>query len=170
MVGVSLPCSTATQVLDAHGAYITPGGIDSHVHLSQFYDAAISNDHHTICTDGNVPDPENFTGDTYNKGTRSAIAGGTTTIISFASQMRADPDLTTAINEYHKLAAGKAYCDYAFHVVVTNPTEEILATDLRKMVEDFGITSVQIYMTHKSLMLRDYQVLGVIFAARKSHL
>lgn len=67
-IGTSLPISAATKVIDAEGAYITPGGVDSHVHLAQ----------------KNSP-----TGDNWETGTRSAIAGGTTTVIAFASQERA---------------------------------------------------------------------------------
>jgi dihydropyrimidinase len=55
---------TAKQLIDADGGYITPGGVDSHVHLDQ------------TSLIGAV-------GDKCEMGT-SAIAGGTTTIISFA--------------------------------------------------------------------------------------
>jgi len=35
------------------------------------------------------------------------------------------------------------------------------------LVEDYGITSVKIYMTYRSLMLKDYQILDVMHTARK---
>ena len=60
-LGTDLPSSSNTETIDAEGAYITPGGVDSHVHLAQ----------------KNSP-----TGDGWETGSRSAIAGGTTTIIS----------------------------------------------------------------------------------------
>ena len=34
-IGSELPSSANTHVIDAEGAYVTPGGVDSHVHLSQ---------------------------------------------------------------------------------------------------------------------------------------
>jgi dihydropyrimidinase len=110
---------------------------------------------------------ENYTGDTYDTGTRSAVAGGTTTVITFASQFRGDDSLIPVIEEYHKLANGKSYCDYSFHVIISNPTKHIVENDLQLMVEKYGITSVKIYMTYKSFMLKDYQILEVMHAARR---
>jgi dihydropyrimidinase len=155
------------EEIQAEGAYVTPGGIDSHVHLSQFYEAAVDHLDKTVVTNGEIPDMENYTGDTYDTGTRSAVAGGTTTVITFASQFRGDDSLVPVIEEYHKLAKGKSYCDYSFHVIISNPTKTILEKDLQMMVEEYGITSVKIYMTYKSLMLRDYEILDVMCAARK---
>ena len=34
-IGIGLPQGQETKVIDAHGGYITPGGVDSHVHLAQ---------------------------------------------------------------------------------------------------------------------------------------
>lgn len=110
---------------------------------------------------------ENYTGDTYDTGTRSAVAGGTTCVITFASQLRKDESLVPVIEEYHKMAAGQSYCDYAFHVILANPTKRILEEDMAKMVDYYGITSVKLYMTYKAFQLRDYQVLDVMHAARK---
>lgn len=166
-VGTNLPAKDGVEELQADGAYVTPGGIDTHVHLSQFYEAAVDSLDKTVVTDGNIPDMENYTGDTYDTGTRSAIAGGTTTVITFASQFRGDTSLIPVIEEYHKLANGKSYCDYSFHVIISNPSKEICNNDLQIMVEKYGITSVKIYMTYKSLMLKDYEVLEVMYAARK---
>jgi dihydropyrimidinase len=166
-VGTNLPVTAGVPELQAEGAFVTPGGIDSHVHLSQFYEAAVGSLNKTVVTDGNIPDMENYTGDTYETGTRSAIAGGTTTVITFASQFRGDTSLIPVIEEYHKLADGKSYCDYAFHVIISNPSKDICKIDLPIMVEKYGITSVKIYMTYRSLMLKDYEILEVMHAARK---
>ncbi len=65
------------------------------------------------------------------------------------------------------MAAGQSYCDYAFHVILSNPTNHVLEKDLPMMVEHYGITSVKIYMTYKAFQLRDYQILDVMHAARK---
>ncbi len=166
-MGVNLPVKQGVEEIQAEGAYVTPGGIDTHVHLSQFYEAAVGSPEKTIVTDCNIPDMENYTGDTYDTGTRSAVAGGTTTVITFASQMRGDDSLIPVVEEYHKLAKDKSYCDYSFHCIISNPSETVLNKDLKILVEEYGITSVKIYMTYRSLMLKDYQILDVMYTARK---
>ncbi|OQU99766.1 hypothetical protein CLAIMM_05353 [Cladophialophora immunda] len=168
-VARDLPVRNGDQVsiLDAEGAYITPGGIDTHVHLSQLYEASVDSLMRTQITNGKIPDLANYTNDTYDTGTRSAVAGGTTTVITFASQLRNDESLVPVLEEYAKLADGQSYCDYGFHMILSNPTKHILEVDLPMMVERYGITSVKIYMTYKAFQLRDYEILDVMHAARR---
>lgn len=73
----------AKRTIDAKGGFVTPGGVDTHVHLDQ------------ISLIGAV-------GDKYESGTRSAIAGGTTTIISFALQQKTDESVLPIVEAYHK--------------------------------------------------------------------
>lgn len=35
VIGFDIPEGPETKIIDAKGAYITPGGVDSHVHLAQ---------------------------------------------------------------------------------------------------------------------------------------
>ncbi|EPQ51462.1 D-hydantoinase [Gloeophyllum trabeum ATCC 11539] len=135
----------ARREIDAEGAFVTPGGIDSHVHLHQ----------------DNSP-----TGDTFATGTRSAIAGGTTTILAFASQERTDESLFPVVEEYHRRSAGQSYCDYGFHLILTNPTPKILQQELPVLVKDEGISSVKLYMTYQPLKLVDRQILDVMTSTR----
>lgn len=144
------PLDSCKRSIDAKGAYITPGGIDTHVHIQQLQVA-----------------PGQDTGDTFLSGTRSAIAGGTTTIISFANQQRHDTSLFPLVEEYHSRAGGDCYCDYGFHVILTNPTERILDTELPVLVEKEGITSVKIYMTYEARRLGDRAILEILVRARK---
>lgn len=72
-------------MIDAQGAYVTPGGVDTHVHLDQ------------ISLIGAV-------GDKWETGTRSAVAGGTTTIIAFALQQKTDTSVLPIISAYHEKA------------------------------------------------------------------
>ena len=124
-----------------------PGGVDSHVHLSQ----------------GNSP-----TGDDWGTGTRSAIAGGTTTVITFASQSRQDESLLPIVGNYHQLAVDEGtYCDYGFHLILTNPTPKILDDELPGLVNDGGLSSVKLYMTYKPLRLGDRQILEVMESTRR---
>jgi len=164
-LGVNIPVKEGVKQIQAEGAYITPGGVDSHVHLSLY--EALADALKTISTDGTIPNMEDYTGDTYETGTRSAVAGGTTTIITFASQYPGDDSLVTVIEEYHKLATGNSHCDYAFHVIISNPSQTVLEQDLKTMVEHYGITSIKIYMTYNSMMLRDYQILNLLCVAQE---
>ena len=51
--------------------------------------------------------------------------------------------MNAAVDEYHKLAENAAHCDYGFHVIVTDPTEEQMKVELPRLVER-GITSVKV--------------------------
>lgn len=144
-IAQELPATAKTQVLDAAGAYVTPGGVDSHVHLHQ----------------DNAP-----TGDKWLTGTRSAIAGGSTTIIAFASQNRADESLYPVVEDYHKKAKDLSYVDYGFHLILTKPNEKILKEELKVMVEQ-GITSVKLYMTYPAMKLGDGDILDIMMRARE---
>lgn len=145
-LGTSLPAGPSTQVIDAEGAYITPGGIDSHVHLAQ----------------ANSP-----TGDDWETGSRSAVAGGTTTIIAFASQERHETTLMPVLQDYHSKSRGQSYCDYGFHFILTNPTKEILQKELPVLAQQEGITSVKLYMTYEPMKLNDRELLEIMMACRK---
>ncbi|KXS97369.1 hypothetical protein AC578_9601 [Pseudocercospora eumusae] len=145
-IGTTLPTSSHTKILDAEGAYITPGGVDSHVHLAQ----------------KNSP-----TGDTWESGSRSAIAGGTTTLLAFASQPRSATSLFPTLQDYKTKAWQQSYCDYGFHFILSNPTREILEKELPVLAEREGITSVKLYMTYEAMKLDDGQVLRVLFTCRE---
>lgn len=144
-IGKNLPASQQTKIIDCEGAYVTPGGVDSHVHLAQ----------------KNAP-----TGDGFETGSRSAIAGGTTTIIAFASQQRDDDSLYPVLEDYHQKSRDQSYCDYGFHFILTNPTREILENELPGLAKDEGITSVKLYMTYEAMKLGDRQILDILFACK----
>ncbi|KAL3472602.1 hypothetical protein BJX99DRAFT_262163 [Aspergillus californicus] len=146
LLGTNLPALfPSSPTLSADGAYVLPGGVDSHVHLQQ----------------DNSP-----TGDTWETGTRSAIAGGTTTVLAFASQKRTEESLFPVVTEYHRRARGNAYCDYGFHLILSNPTPKILDEELPVLVKDDGISSVKLYMTYQPMRLRDGELLDVMSATR----
>ncbi|KAF9888662.1 hypothetical protein FE257_008420 [Aspergillus nanangensis] len=137
----------ANRVIDAEGGYVMPGGVDAHVHLAE---------------------PALFgkgqSADDYTSGSRSAVAGGTTTIITFAPQLKSESSLLDALDRTLVDASKGTYCDYSFHLLVANPTKEALEdlATLRKR----GISSVKIYMTYEALQLRDNQILDVLLRAR----
>lgn len=107
--------------------------------------------------------------DSYETGTRSAIAGGCTTIVTFAPlQKQADSPLA-AVQTTHKLATGNSYCDYGFHLLMANASPRALS-ELGDLKDEHGITSLKIYMTYQALQLRDGDILSVLLEARKNHI
>ena len=94
---------SARQEIDARDRLVLPGGVDAHCHLDQ------------PTGDGSVM------ADDFLSGTRSAACGGTTTLMPFAAQMKGQ-SLRAAVDDYHRRAEGKATVDYAFHLIVTDPT------------------------------------------------
>ncbi|KIW91629.1 uncharacterized protein Z519_07597 [Cladophialophora bantiana CBS 173.52] len=145
-IAFSLPADADTQIIDAEGAYVTPGGVDSHVHLHQ----------------DNAP-----TGDKWLSGSRSALCGGNTTILAFATQKRTDESLFPVLEDYHSRAAGQSFVDYGFHLILTKPSPEILGRALKRMVEEEGVTSVKLYMTYPAFRLGDKEMLEVLMRCRE---
>ncbi len=133
--------------VDASGLLILPGGVDGHCHLDQPL-----NDGAEMADD-------------FFSGTRSAACGGTTTVIPFACQMKGD-SLRAAVEDYHQRAEGKAVIDYAFHLIVSDPTEQVLGQELPALIKD-GYTSFKIYMTYDDLKLNDRQILDTLAVARR---
>jgi dihydropyrimidinase len=138
--------ASGRREIDAAGRVVTPGGIDAHCHLDQ-----------------PMAPPVRMADDFYT-GTRSAACGGTTTVIPFAAQ-RKGGTLQAAIDDYHQRATGRACVDYAFHLILTDPTPAVLADEMPRLIEA-GYTSFKLYMTYESLKLSDGQILDVLDAAR----
>lgn len=55
-----------------------------------------------------------------------------------------------AVEAYYKLADGTTHCDYSFHAIVTDPSENVVNVEVPKMVE-FGITSVKVSFVASSV-------------------
>ena len=132
--------------IDASGLLILPGGIDAHCHLDQ------------------PTGDESVMADDFVSGTRSAACGGTTTVMPFAAQMKGQ-SLRETVADYHRRADGKAFVDYAFHLIVTDPTPQVLGQELPALIRD-GYTSFKIYMTYDALKLSDRQILDVLALAK----
>ncbi|MCW5734393.1 MAG: dihydropyrimidinase [Enhydrobacter sp.] len=137
----------ATREIDAGHKFVLPGGIDSHVHVEQKSGMGV------MCADD------------FYTGTVSAAFGGTTTIIPFAAQHRG-MSLRQVVNDYHEAATPKAVIDYAFHLIITDPTPQALGQDLPALIKD-GYTSFKIYMTYDAMKVSDYQMLDILALARR---
>ena len=134
--------------IDARGKLVLPGGVDSHCHIEQLSAAGIMN------------------ADTFESATTSAAFGGTTTVISFAAQ-HVGMKLPQVLSDYHALARRGAVIDYAFHMIIADPTPQTLAEDVPALVNE-GHASIKIFMTYDRLKIDDEPLLDILVAARQS--
>jgi dihydropyrimidinase len=141
---------SAHRTIDAAGKLVLPGGVDSHCHLDQ------------------QPWEGRTTADDFRSGSLSALCGGNTTIIPFAMQMRGQ-SLRSIVEDYHERARSKAHIDYAFHLVIGDPTAQVLTRELPELIEQ-GCTSIKVFLTYEGLRLDDYEVLQVLEIARREGL
>lgn len=121
------------KVLDATGCYVMPGGIDPHTHLE-------------------MPFMGTYSADDFDSGTRAALAGGTTMVIDFALPAPGQ-GLLDALKAWDN-KAGRARCDYSFHMAVTWWGEQVF--DEMKAVTARGINTFKHFMAYKgALMVND---------------
>ena len=139
--------AAASRIIDAEGGFVMPGGIDCHVHLEEpaLFGKGVS-------------------ADTFETGSRSAICGGTTTIVPFAPQGIEADDLLSALDVAQMKAQGNCYTDYGLHLIVANPSEKALSEF--PVLRERGVSSLKIYMTYAALKLDDGQILDVLLASR----
>ncbi len=137
----------AEREIDATGLFVLPGGIDAHCHIEQESSMGL------------------MTADDFYSGTVSAAFGGTTTIMPFAAQHRGQ-SLRQVVKETHEKAGPKAVIDYAFHLIVSDPNEQVLGQELPGLILD-GYTSFKVYMTYEALKISDRQMLEVLALARR---
>src|SRR6267378_1194944 len=102
--------------------------------------------------------------DTFESATVSAAFGGTTTVIPFAAQ-HVGMKLPQVLEEYHALAKKGAVIDYAFHMIIADPTRETLEADLPALIKQ-GHGSIKIFMTYDRLKIDDEPLLDILLAAR----
>lgn len=147
IVALGSSLSNAKQTIDASGKLVLPGGIDAHCHLDQPRAQGLAS--------GGAIMADNF-----ESGSLSAVFGGTTTIIPFAVQHRGQ-SVRAAVEDYHRRAGGKAYIDYGFHLIVSDPTQPVLKDELPSLIAE-GYASVKVYMTYEAMKLSDRQILDVL--------
>ena len=140
--------SGADRTIDAKGKLVLPGGIDSHVHIAQ------------------PSGPGIVMADDFESATRSAAFGGNTTVIPFCMQ-ETGQTLRHAITGYHAKADKQCYIDYGFHLVIADPTPQVLGQELPGAIAD-GYSSFKVFMTYEGLALTDEQILKVMGVARET--
>ena len=121
------------RAIDVTGKLLMPGFIDAHTH----FDLDVCN---------------TTTADDFDSGTKSAIRGGTTTIVDFACPNKGE-SLHHGLDLWHRKADGKCWCDYGFHMTIDDWNAEI-----EKKIDDMyaaGISSFKMYMTYPAMMIGD---------------
>ena len=127
-----------SQVIDATGKLITPGGVDPHTHFAlPMFGTISSDDHYT--------------------GHKAAAFGGTTTVIDFVSLDF--PTFRESVEKWHE-KAGIAAVDYSFHMNLTH-LDDSLATEIPSL-KDMGITTLKVFTAYNNRLRLDD---GAIFRA-----
>jgi len=138
----------AAEIVDASGKLVLPGGIDSHVHISQ------------------PSGPGIVMADDFASATRSAAFGGNTMVLPFAMQQKGE-SLREVVTSYHAKADGRCYVDVSFHLIIADASDAVLGQELPALVED-GYTSFKVFMTYEGLALSDMEMLNVMSVARQT--
>ena len=101
-----------------------------------------------------------MTADDYYSGSVSAAFGGNTCIVPFAAQHRGQK-LADVLELYHGRAGPKSVIDYSFHLIISDPTDEVLHEELPKAISE-GISSFKIYMTYADKYIDDASLLRIL--------
>ena len=133
---------TAERELDATGLLVLPGCVDLHTHLAST--------------------PTWTPLDDFAHGTRAAIAGGVTTVVSMVYQE--DGSLRRGI-ERGLRDAESSLCDFAFHSVVTDPSADAIA-ELPSLVAD-GHAGLKVFMVSNRFVERTVDYLALYAAAAR---
>lgn len=134
----------SAKIIDCTGKFILPGGIDVHTHMEMPFGGTTSKD-------------------TFESGTIAAAHGGTTTIVDFCIQGKGQ-SLRQALDGWHAKADGKSCIDYAFHVAVTDMTDEVL-DEMPEIIRQ-GYPSFKLFMVYDGLRVSDGTFLQALKVAR----
>lgn len=139
MVGRDVP--RARREIDARGKLVFPGCVDIHTHLTS------SGSWQPI--------------DDFDHGTRAAIAGGVTTVATFAYQREGEalrPAVERALAE-----AARSRADFTFHVVLSDPTPQALA-DIAPLASE-GHAGLKVFMVTPRFREREVDYLSALRVA-----
>jgi dihydropyrimidinase len=137
--------AAASEVIDAGGCYVMPGGIDPHTHME-------------------LPFMGTVASEDFFSGTSAAAAGGTTMIIDFAipnPQQR----LLDAYRQWREWSQ-KSATDYSLHVAVTW-WDQSVHDDMGTLCRDHGVNSFKHFMAYKGAIMADDEILVSSFLRAK---
>ncbi len=147
-IGPDQDVPAGTQVADAGGALVIPGGVDAHTHFG-------------------LRVGEVLAADDFESGTLAAACGGTTCVIDFAGAGRETPE--EALDRWHEMSRGRAAIDHGFHLTVTRVPKhpEAAAARFRWFVTR-GVTSVKLYLAYPERLMVDDDTLRRAFVAARA--
>ncbi|MBY0217344.1 MULTISPECIES: dihydropyrimidinase [Paenibacillus] len=137
-IGMGMVADDRTEIVDASGCYVIPGGIDPHTHLDMPFGGTV-------------------TADDFATGTAAAAFGGTTTILDFCLTQKGKL-LTESLKEWHAKAKGKAAIDYGFHLMIGEMNDQVLE-ELPQVIEEEGVSSFKVFMAYKNQFQADDGIL-----------
>lgn len=138
-VGRTLRPGAGAQVIEAAGKIVMPGGIDPHTHLHPSF------------------------ADDLTSGSQAALAGGITTVGTFATPARGESPLD-ALTRMEATIGREAIADVILHASVWPPTPELVAA-LPQLVER-GQPSIKFYMVRTDWGANLELVIKTLEAAR----
>jgi dihydropyrimidinase len=136
----------ADEIVDASGLIVMPGGVDSHVHISQPSGPGIE------------------MADDFASASAAAACGGNTTVIPFCLPEEGQ-SLRAAVAAYKSKADGVCHVDYGIHLIVKSCDPTTLGQDLPALLEA-GHSSFKVFMTYEGLRLSDREILDVMSVAK----
>ena len=123
------------------------GGIEAHAHIAQESSSGL------------------MSADDYHSGSVSAAFGGNTSLIPFAAQHLGET-VDQVLSSYDARAAPNAVLDCSYHLIISDPTPEVLTDGLPRAFAR-GITSFKVFMTYDLLNLGDDGMLAILAVARQ---
>ncbi len=118
------------RTLDAGGMLVLPGGVDTHCHIEQLRE------------DGTTDE------ETFVTGSTSALAGGTTSVITFSIQFKGQ-GISASLAEYRRRAAA-TMVDYSFHQIITDASDDVIFREVPEVVAS-GIRSLKVFLTPRQI-------------------
>lgn len=146
-IAPQIEIEATTEVIDATGCYVMPGGVDVHTHLN----LALGSRH---VSDG------------FYHGMRAAAFGGITTIVDHPEAGPSGCSLFHQPQFYRQKLEKEAVIDYGIHGVFQRVDAEILQ-QIPELVNS-GIPTIKAYLTYDG-MLQDDEVEQVLQAMGPAH-
>jgi dihydropyrimidinase len=131
-VGAKLEVPAGTEVIDASGQFVFPGGLDPHVHMELPFMGTVS-------------------ADDFESGTAAGICGGVTCIIDFCIPA-AKQSLLDALKMWDERSK-KAVADFSYHMAITWFSEQVEKE--MGAVKERGIPSFKHFMAYKGALMLD---------------
>jgi dihydropyrimidinase len=144
-IGKNIIMPVETEIVDAAGKFVLPGGVEAHAHFElPMFGTVSSDDHYT--------------------GHKAAAFGGTTTAFDFISQD--SEDVLECVQAWHEKAREKAAIDYSFHMNITKFNDRI-AADIPLLRKE-GINSLKVFTAYNDrLRLMDGEIYQVMRIAKE---